>query len=393
MKALLSTPPPPGISREVEPEGFEKVKAKRMQQEHAEKLEKFLAGVEELAKLTPEHRGLLMQLLLLEVYRDKQRISGSGRKRWLHIVYTGRIAAKKEGGDAGELSAVFTRGDVVEIEDGLLKGHGEGLILVAQGICQVLQVPLIEGNVDSDDDDEEEEAWAEPCLEEDEDEDEEAEGEEEKEGEDEDEESEKDDMEASNRRMKQLERDLPRRVVIGENGWSVDCRPPVNNQEDRQMKLRSLFNWVDRDQNGSISRSELDWLVGELGMGFVEEDMRIAFDEADVEHHGEITFAEFSNWWEGLNMFQAVGVDKSQEINEEREINWHRSKWSLPVPGRRQDRRPAPGLARALAGGSPLSRSTSVSDSYAENFLRAQAPSVSVRVSNRSGGFTRSPSA
>eukprot|EP00961_Rhodomonas_salina_P250417 3385462-Rhodomonas_salina.4 len=201
-----------------------------MQQEHAEKLEKFLAGVEELAKLTPEHRGLLMQLLLLEVYRDKQRISGSGRKRWLHIVYTGRIAAKKEGGDAGELSAVFTRGDVVEIEDGLLKGHGEGLILVAQGICQVLQVPLIEGNVDSDDDDEEEEAWAEPCLEEDEDEDEEAEGEEEKEGEDEDEESEKDDMEASNRRMKQLERDLPRRVVIGENGWSVDCRPPVNNQ-------------------------------------------------------------------------------------------------------------------------------------------------------------------
>jgi calmodulin len=63
--------------------------------------------------------------------------------------------------------------------------------------------------------------------------------------------------------------------------------------EDELAEFREIFNLVDRDKGGSISKSELKQLMNTLGLRPSQEELNAMVDEIDSDGSGEIDFDEF----------------------------------------------------------------------------------------------------
>ena len=64
--------------------------------------------------------------------------------------------------------------------------------------------------------------------------------------------------------------------------------------------LRARYDRCDKDGNGRIDLAEFTALLGELGLGYEEAQVRAAFTAVDADQDGQVSFAEFSKWWLGV---------------------------------------------------------------------------------------------
>eukprot|EP01052_Picozoa_sp_SAG31_P030497 SAG31_NODE_3132_length_4639_cov_3.668502_3_plen_394_part_00 len=69
---------------------------------------------------------------------------------------------------------------------------------------------------------------------------------------------------------------------------------------DREReRVRSMFDRIDSDGNGSIDRDEFKLLLAELGLFFSLEELDDSFDVIDDDGNGEVEYAEFLDFFEG----------------------------------------------------------------------------------------------
>ena len=65
-------------------------------------------------------------------------------------------------------------------------------------------------------------------------------------------------------------------------------RPPC-----AYLRFREIFNLVDLDKGGTISKEELKQLMNTLGLKPTQEELNQMVDEIDADGNGEIDFDEF----------------------------------------------------------------------------------------------------
>jgi len=57
------------------------------------------------------------------------------------------------------------------------------------------------------------------------------------------------------------------------------------------------FQYFDRDHNGSISMSELKYILTSLGEKMNEKEVKEIFDNCDLNKDGKIDYKEFTKFW------------------------------------------------------------------------------------------------
>lgn len=72
---------------------------------------------------------------------------------------------------------------------------------------------------------------------------------------------------------------------------------PKELYEDQIEELREMFDFYDRDSNGTIDLEEFGQLCEALGEGFGADEMLVGFDAIDTNQNGVIEFSEFIEWW------------------------------------------------------------------------------------------------
>ena len=63
--------------------------------------------------------------------------------------------------------------------------------------------------------------------------------------------------------------------------------------EEELAEFREIFNLVDLDKGGTISKDELKQLMNTLGLKPTQEELNQMVDEIDADGNGEIDFDEF----------------------------------------------------------------------------------------------------
>ena len=63
--------------------------------------------------------------------------------------------------------------------------------------------------------------------------------------------------------------------------------------EEELAEFREIFNLVDLDKGGTISRDELKQLMTTLGLKPTQEELNSMVEEIDTDGNGEIDFDEF----------------------------------------------------------------------------------------------------
>ena len=58
-------------------------------------------------------------------------------------------------------------------------------------------------------------------------------------------------------------------------------------------ELEIIFNYVDLDNEGSISANELGHVLDILGMKYDRNEMTYMMNKLDIDHNGEVDFVEF----------------------------------------------------------------------------------------------------
>lgn len=66
-----------------------------------------------------------------------------------------------------------------------------------------------------------------------------------------------------------------------------------NLSKEELSEFREIFNLVDKDGGGSISKDELGELMDTLGINATQEEIDLMINEIDQDSNGEIDFEEF----------------------------------------------------------------------------------------------------
>lgn len=69
---------------------------------------------------------------------------------------------------------------------------------------------------------------------------------------------------------------------------------------DANMTAKKLFTQLDADGSGYLDVDEVENLARMLGVQANEGEVRTAFEEMDDDGNGEISFEEFSSWWQNV---------------------------------------------------------------------------------------------
>lgn len=81
--------------------------------------------------------------------------------------------------------------------------------------------------------------------------------------------------------------------------------------KEEEKKLRDAFKLMDRDNGGTISKSELKKFYKSLGIKFDQKDLDKAFEEVDTDGTGDIDFEEFCRFTK-ISGIAVDGSDKSK---------------------------------------------------------------------------------
>lgn len=63
--------------------------------------------------------------------------------------------------------------------------------------------------------------------------------------------------------------------------------------KEEEKEFREVFNLVDRDKGGTISKEELAQLMKTLSINASQQELDLMIDEIDTNNDGEIQFEEF----------------------------------------------------------------------------------------------------
>jgi len=74
---------------------------------------------------------------------------------------------------------------------------------------------------------------------------------------------------------------------------STESRKHSHLSDEELAEFREIFNLVDLDKGGTISKSELKQLMNTLGLKPSQEELNAMVDEIDEDGNGEIDFDEF----------------------------------------------------------------------------------------------------
>ena len=72
-----------------------------------------------------------------------------------------------------------------------------------------------------------------------------------------------------------------------------DASMYVASTEEELAEFQEIFNLVDLDKGGTISKDELKQLMNTLGLKPTQEELNQMVDEIDADGNGEIDFPEF----------------------------------------------------------------------------------------------------
>ena len=92
----------------------------------------------------------------------------------------------------------------------------------------------------------------------------------------------------------------------------------------REYGVRDVFNKYDKDKGGSISSRELGQMLQDMGMHATEERQTEVLSELDPNGDGEISFAEFLEWWSVFDIretFTKYDADASGTVSYEELAN------------------------------------------------------------------------
>lgn len=67
----------------------------------------------------------------------------------------------------------------------------------------------------------------------------------------------------------------------------------VNLTKEEEREFREIFNLVDRDKGGSISKNELAQLMDTLSINASQQEIDLMIGEIDRNNDGELQFEEF----------------------------------------------------------------------------------------------------
>lgn len=71
----------------------------------------------------------------------------------------------------------------------------------------------------------------------------------------------------------------------------------INTTTEELTELRRAFDEYDRDNDGGITSSEFKALLVALDQDLSTDECLLAFEAADSDGNGVISFDEFKNWW------------------------------------------------------------------------------------------------
>ena len=125
----------------------------------------------------------------------------------------------------------------------------------------------------------------------------------------------------------------PRRGVLSPRRRSVLSPRRVPVVDDRQ--LRSLFQLVDRDKSGFISRHELSQLFHSLHLQVSQVDVDLLIQSCDSNDDGEIDWHEFLQVMHTHSRQQQRGGDKTRDREREELLEALRAfEGPAPIDGR-----------------------------------------------------------
>jgi len=91
--------------------------------------------------------------------------------------------------------------------------------------------------------------------------------------------------------------------------------------DEAEEELKAVFKQVDKDNDGRITKEELETAMHELGSPATEDQIDKMMKEADVNENGSLNFQEFSKAWNGASGDQeeAGEAEEEAEAGEEAE--------------------------------------------------------------------------
>ncbi|KAJ1495012.1 hypothetical protein T484DRAFT_2272352 [Baffinella frigidus] len=75
---------------------------------------------------------------------------------------------------------------------------------------------------------------------------------------------------------------------------------PADKVEGRRLRLRAMFDSIDKDASGGLSISELEQALESLEVSATHEEIQIMFAQADWDGSGVVDFEEFSKLFDSL---------------------------------------------------------------------------------------------
>ena len=71
----------------------------------------------------------------------------------------------------------------------------------------------------------------------------------------------------------------------------------VRKQDEEAKSLIKAFKMFDLDGNGSISNAEMKYILLKYDNNFTDEELDEIFNEADLNHDGQLDYNEFVQFW------------------------------------------------------------------------------------------------
>merc|ERR1711871_1313976 len=97
----------------------------------------------------------------------------------------------------------------------------------------------------------------------------------------------------------------------GEAKPKVDLGPETDEELERKVQMREVFEMFDESGDGEVDMDEMSGLMSDIGMDFSDDDKKLLMENFDKSGDGQISFDEF--WQYMRSMSQPTDPNKVVE--------------------------------------------------------------------------------